>query len=224
MFCKWESSIKWSRENRKIPASSLPAEIIFASAHQSIIRERNRKKVWTYTEEAGELNSVPFSAINYQCDTRSVPQINISQAVSCNRSPLLDTLRSNTESTGPFPSVTGASVSCAVNTGYSYSVLPGPLTAPRTNCMECICPFSASKRAWTSPQFLLGLIPGLAWLLCSGIARGIVMSQNYVRNCFKNSEQGLSGHQSIRLTAAHGAMRKSKILNKGCDASAVLLS
>lgn len=201
--------------------SSLPAEIIFASAHQTIIMERNRKKVWTYTEEAGELNSVPFSAVNYQCDTRSVPQINISQAASCNGSPLLDTLRSNTESTGPFPSVTGAGVSCAVNTGYSYSVLPGPLTAPRTNC---ICPFSASKRAWTSPQFLLGLVPGLAWLLCSGIARGIGMSQNYVRNCFKNSGQGLSGHQSIRLTAAHGTMRKCKILNKGCDASAVLLS
>lgn len=58
--------------------SSLPAEIIFASACQSIIRERNRKKVRIYSEEVGELNSVPFSAIDYQCDTRSVPQINIS--------------------------------------------------------------------------------------------------------------------------------------------------
>lgn len=122
----WESSIKLSRENRKTP-TPLPAEIVFASAHQSIIRERNRKKVKTYTEDMGELNSVPFSAADYRCDTRSVPQISISQAVSCNRSPLLDTLRSNTESPAPSPSVTGASVS-VVNTGCSYLLLPGPLT------------------------------------------------------------------------------------------------
>lgn len=123
------------------------------------------------------MNCVPFSAVDYQCDTRSVPQINISQAVSCNRSPLLDTLRSNTESTGPFPSVTGASVSCAVNTGYSYSVLPGPLTAPRTNCMECICPFSASKRAWTSPH---GLSTGASsWPSLTPVLR------NCQRNCYE---------------------------------------
>lgn len=64
----------------------------------------------TYAEETGELNSPPFSAIVCQCDTRPVPQTNFSQAVIHNRGPLLDTLKSNTENTGPLPSVTGASV------------------------------------------------------------------------------------------------------------------
>lgn len=121
-----ESSIKWFRENRKTLRSSLPADIIFASARQSITRERNSKKMRIYTEEAGEWNSVPFSARDYQCDTRSVPQISISQAVIHNRSPLLATLRSNIESPGPFASVTRASVSCVVNSAHSYLVLPGP--------------------------------------------------------------------------------------------------
>lgn len=68
-----------------------------------------------YTEEAREKNSVNFSAIDCQCGTRPVTQNNISHSVSHNRSPLLDTLRSNTESTGALPSVAGANVNCVLD-------------------------------------------------------------------------------------------------------------
>lgn len=72
-----------------------------------------------YTEEAREKNSVNFSAIDCQCGQstfeRPVTQTNISHSVSRNRSPLLDTLRSNTESTGALPSVAGANVNCVLD-------------------------------------------------------------------------------------------------------------
>lgn len=73
---------------------------------------------------------------------------------------------------------------------------------------------SSSKTAWTSPQSTgvsscSGSIPVL--INCQ---RGIGMSQIYVRNCSNNSQQYLSDHQSIRLMATCGTMRKSKILNK----------
>lgn len=68
-----------------------------------------------YIEETGELNSVPFSAIDCLCDTKPDTQTNISQSVTHKRSPMLDTLRSTMENTGPLPSITGASGSCVVN-------------------------------------------------------------------------------------------------------------
>ena len=129
----------------------------------------------TYTEETGELNSVPFSAIHCQCDTRPVPQTTISQAVSHNSSPLLDTLRSNTENTGTLPSVTGASVSCGVNIQATLFNVPRTTHCSQDQLHGAPLPVlfsSASKTAWTSPQCLLGLVPGLAQLLCSGIVRG----------------------------------------------------
>lgn len=68
-----------------------------------------------YTEETREKKSVHFSAIDCQCGTRPVTQTNISHAVSHNRSPLLDTLRSKTENTGALPSVAGANVNCVLD-------------------------------------------------------------------------------------------------------------
>lgn len=51
-------------------------------------------------------------------------------------------------------------------------------------------------------------------LALTNCQRGICTSQNHVSNWSNNSEQGLSDHQSTRLMATCGTMRKSKILNK----------
>lgn len=90
-----------------------------------------------------------------------------------NRSPLLDTLRSNTENTGALPCVARANVNCVLNIQASYlmflghSLLLGSMhRGPLSILLSPAC-----RMVQNSPWSLLGIYPGLAWLLSTEIVR-----------------------------------------------------